>query len=71
MESYIWRALLSESRDLIDDLAERGIPSSAKEIVDRVLASVRIAGDNARYRILFFEEVEVYLEASLVADGVP
>jgi hypothetical protein len=64
MKIHIWRALLGQARDLVDEAFERGDVPPAREIVDRVLFEHRFVQGIERYRAELGEEVEVYLESS-------
>ena len=67
MKSYIWRVLLSESQELIDDLVRRGTPPVAEEVVERVLSTHRLTAEVSPYRWAFFDEVQAYLDSSIEA----
>jgi len=64
MKVHIWRVLLSESQELVDQSIERGESPSPTEIVDRVLAANRFVLGIEHYRDPLGEEVGVYLESS-------
>lgn len=63
MTIHIWRVLLAESQELVDELVERGSPLSPADVADCVLASHRFVRGIERYRETLREEVAAYVEA--------
>jgi hypothetical protein len=65
--AHIWRILLSESRELIDELLERGIVPEPTHIVDSVLAAHPSLRELHTFRGPLLEEVANYLENEAAA----
>jgi hypothetical protein len=64
MKMQIWRVLLAESQELVDELLDRGDEAPAPgDVVDCVLATHRFVRGIERYREPLGEEVAAYLES--------
>jgi hypothetical protein len=63
MKMHIWRVLLAESQELVDELFDRGGHLSPEDVADCVIASHRFIRGVERYRDRLREEVQAYVES--------
>jgi hypothetical protein len=65
--AHLWRILLTEARELVDEQIERGRRPVAEHVVQCVLAAHPFLRDADNWRRQLHEEVENYLEAEVAA----
>jgi hypothetical protein len=66
---YIWRVLLGEAQEWVDELLERGERPRAADVVACVLAAHPFVEGIDRYRLPLCDEVENYLSVSAASEG--